>query len=669
MFKASLLLLSAMSFSSVYATSVYKSGDWYVDDLSTRANPNGQCMMVTEHKEGSVLYRLELVRKKNVDSPLEIQLRVKGRGAQAHLFNLNNGSTIVLAAAGVEGNANLFWNIPQDTAGLIAHFEARKDLKLRPADGSRDQGIEFDESGFAKVKAEFSKRCLGNRDVFNASFERAFVKDARRAINPTALDLATVAELRSLLGQGYEAFKLVGANQNAVNQLRSRFSRELNEAQSLNSSITGLGQSELPAIQQAQLNNNTLETQTRSELARLTALIPQQQSALTAATSARDRAEAAVAPLRAEHESRESSAQSSRAQVNNAQGRISEIDRTINNLELTIRQLEQEQDSLLNNVRRAESDMRPARVEERRAEADFRAWNPERELRERIQRNPRWHEAMRALPAAQVAENDLEKLRDAAHDDKEVKEKAKEACQRIPGQDCTALATAHRDALALYRRYEADEDRAQAARVSIQNTITNIETIARNDVNAVTAQLTGRLNAANQVLANLEATIVNGNRRAREISQYEIPRLGDQIGSLERERPLQVSEMNRSAPEAQRLENELIAYERRVGWVAKNQTLDNAQASMNDAQDSLSVSLRGKAVAEQTISRTQAEKARLGQLFTDKQAQLAQAQARLVVVNQSLVPFEQENAVLQASAATLGGDFDNLSAQFDAKIP
>lgn len=656
--QAALLLMTAMSFSTAYAKS------WQIVEAA-----NKQCMLTTEHKEGSVVYRLEFLRLKGEDSPLEVQMRVKGKGATAHLFNLSNGSTVYLASTGAEGTANMFWNIPQDTAGIIAHFEGNQDLKLRPADGSRDQGIEFESTGFAKAKADFSKRCANNGPVLNADFERSFMRDSRRALSPTSLTATTVTELRSLFGQGYEAYKRVGANQAAINALRARFATQLNEANGLTTTISQLTNAELPRIQQQQVTNNSLDSQAQAELARLKVAIPQLNAAVASATSTRDRAEAAVAPLRAEQQVRESNAQNARAQATNAQARIGEIDRTINEYEGTIRQLEQEQDSAIARVRRAENDIRPARVEQRRAENDYSAWQPERELRERIQRNPRWHEAQRNLVPAQRAENDLEKLRDAAHDDKEIKEKAKEACQRTGGQDCTALAQAHYDALALYRRYEAEEDRAQAARNSIQSIITNIETIARNDVNAVTETLRSRLVAANQELANLNGIIDQGNGRATEISRYEIPRLNDQIGSLDRERPLQVNELNRMAPEAQRLENEQAAYERRVGWAAKTQTLETAQDKLDELQAQLGTANSGKVTAERNIAQYAGEKTRLSKLLGDKQGELARAQARLLVVNESLVPFNQENASLQAAATTLGGDLENLAAQFSAKIP
>lgn len=651
--KLALPMLLTLTFSSAYGAVVFRKDHWFIDDLSSSSNPNGPCMMVTQNKQNNVTYRLEIVRPKNADGPIEIQIRQLGRGAVSQTAAISNGKTLAFSTLSTDGNNSLLYNLPQGSTALIDYLSAGGELRLRPADGTRDRGVNFEDGGFNTVKAEYARRCLGGRQLVDTAFESAFLKAQGRVLNPNALNATSVAELQTLLKQGHASFKEIGANQAQIAQLRDRFASQLNEAQRLGSEI-------------GQLSNMITEGReefNRAEVTRLTAQIAQLTPGVQAATTARDRAESIVAPLRPEHDRYASAASDARSSANNAQAEVRRISSEIGSLEQQIRQLGIDRSNALAAADSADRNLRPARMNARRATLaydDF-ARVAEREIRRLIVENPRWREAQAALPEARRAEDELEKLRDAAHDDKERKENIKEACERlrrnVPTTDCSAQIAEHAAALQLYRTHEANEDRAQARRYAFETTITNIENDARNRVNAELEALRIKMVAANQEVRELEDTITSAEATARRIAYETIPNLNQRIDRLEDMLPAAEAASVSEAGRANATASALASYENRVGWDAKVQALENAQNVLNQRSSELRSSQRSLTTAQQTLGN-----------IADWKNQRQEKQDRLAVVNASLEPFNAENARLQNIAGDLGAKFQGLVEQFDTKL-
>lgn len=647
--QAGMLLLAAITFSSAHASVVYKKNHWSLEDNSSRANPNGPCVMVTKVKKNRVNYRLEFIHLKNAQGPTELQITQQGSGgAQAMTATLSNGKTLSFATLRKQGSNTVLWNIPQGIGDLVSYFERSGELRMQPADGSRDAAVNFEDAGFAQVKAEFQKRCLGNASLVDSNFEATFLKSGNRAIDPMALTIDTVNDLRSLLTQGHAAYSSISANQIEINSLRNRFAVQLSEAGRLSASVASLS-SQIAASR---------EDSNRAEVARLEKLIPQQNAAVQSAVIARDRAESAIAPFRADHSAHENAARGARASANGAQQDISEINRTIGQNQTQIRQLENDRRAALRAASEARQDIPRAESDLRIADRQFRAYDADADYRQRVHTNPRWREARAALPTARAEENEYERLRDTAHDDKERKEDIKKACQRVRGQDCSAQIAAHAEALALYRRYEAEEDRKQARRRGLESTISSIETQARNGVNAIVSELRGRLDSANATLAGLQNSMTRNEDLAQRIAYQTIPSLNNEITRLERSLPRAEAELRRSLPEASRLEGILADYERRVGWASKSKAVESTQQLLDQRTNELSASMRSQDAAIQSLANVQ-----------NLKSQLSLAQSQLIQVNQSLEPFNQANLSLQAQTVSLNENLQNLVQQFDSKLP
>lgn len=660
------LVLSVLSMPLAHAKIVYKSGNWALDDLSADLAPQNICSMVQVAKIGRTSWRLEITHAKNAVGVTEILLKQTGSVSKTWSATTNSGETLVFADAGTAGTAQLLWQVPQNTSALIAHWDAKKDISMKPADGSRG-GFKLFDSGFAQVKAEMIKRCLGNIPLVDAVFESAFLKNSS-PIDPNALVTETVAELRSLFDQGHQTFLSMGANSRELRSLQDRFAAPLDEARTLESNIAQLTNTTIPGIQQSIINNEALEVNSKNELQRLSALIPGQQTAVANAEILQKRTYDAIAPYLNEHAAIENEIETASSQINRGEYRLSEIDNSLSYASNQLRSLNNELPQVNSTLRRNQDGLRQAENEERRAESDYRSFNPSSELRQRLQRDSSYQSASRDLERAKRESQRSHSEWKRAVADRDNKERAVNACRARPEANCRAEEGAWKLAVVTADRAESEYRRYDGQISSLRSSVRNAEQRAQREVESIRNQLGNRLVEFQRRTREFELAVRQGEQRSREISN-DISRFDNQISSLNRERPLIVDQISRGRSDLSRANSALVSFEQRVGWHAKLAAYQNADEALNARESELNSSVRGKANAERNIQTAQAQRPILAQDLVVKQTQLTAASSRLVEVRASLVTFEVEKQKLIDQGMTLRGQFDSLSAQFEAKLP
>lgn len=412
---ASLLLLSVVS--SAFAGNereLYTDGNWTLTDLDKK-NPNASCIAWTTAEIGSTIYRLEFMHVKGQPGPTDIQIRIQGKpGASSYTMALKDNTILAFANAGevVPKKQYLLWNIPQHTDNLISNLENRNTLRLKPADGSRDQRIEFDGDGFKRVRDKMSEKCLNNLPVYDQAFEDAFVLK-RDPINPLGITPDQVKELRRVLNAAYALHLGIKNTQGDEVKLQARFQQLLNEKDSLNQRISNLQSSEIPSIIQSQQQNDALEASSRTQLQQVTVTIGQQQSALTAAQAQLNTARTVIAPYEAEHSQRANSAYSARSAATADGQRLQQIDSGIANANASINQLSNEAGQLQNQNARLENDLRYATQNRMRAEMDARNFRPREEMERRLRMDGGYQQSLREL---QQQQNNLQIVENALND-------------------------------------------------------------------------------------------------------------------------------------------------------------------------------------------------------------------------------------------------------------
>jgi chromosome segregation ATPase len=216
---------------------------------------------------------------------------------------------------------------------------------------------------------------------------------------------------------------------------------------------------------------------------------------------------------------------------------------------------------------------------------------------------------------------------------------------------------------------EGQKRDAMARMSDAQNRMDSIERRVDMEVDRIRDDLQQRAMVAIRQQENLENQLAVNLRRIDIISNSEIPAQQNIINSLSAERPSVQARYNQDAPTANRLEGELAQYEQRVGWDAKVQAVQNAEALVTQRTNDLNRSLSQKSNLESQIARCQSERTRLANLLVDTQNRKAQAEARLVVVLQSLVPYDQEKARLEQSQSDLQNQLATTAQDFESKLP
>lgn len=443
---ASVLVLSV--FSTAHAKRIVSSGAWQAHDMSKdRKNPSNVCYAVTGVEVNRTDYTLQIIKEKTRNSLTQIYLQQKGRGAGGWIIELRNGQTLSFAKKSEADRTEIFWNIPQNSASLIEQLKERRDVRLRPADDTRDPRIEFSADGFSKVIEKMEQKCFGGESILNTKFEEAFVL-RRDQIDPMRLSPETVIALQSIQIQAFEVFKNSDAKDAELARLNQKFSRELSEARSLQDSIERLGNYQIPATIKSIQDNDNLESVKTADLARINAEIPGRIAARNAADSQLNRARADLAPYVQEHESRSRSLDEVSRRQSMSSRRLQQAQGNVSQSRSRLAALNNEVNRNQIENQRIQNDLRNLDVNLRRADQAYRSFDSRRETMIRLERDREFNQAQKELSAVEPNLRNIDRALRQADSDVLLKEAALRTCKnrqatvwsygeylRLPAQD------------------------------------------------------------------------------------------------------------------------------------------------------------------------------------------------------------------------------------------
>jgi chromosome segregation ATPase len=217
----------------------------------------------------------------------------------------------------------------------------------------------------------------------------------------------------------------------------------------------------------------------------------------------------------------------------------------------------------------------------------------------------------------------------------------------------------------LQTQENASEARYQDVNRDVQRIQNRTEEEARN----IEQELRARARQAGAQVTNLESQRNSNINRVNQIAGIEIPREQSNINSLSNERPSVQARYDQEGPNASRLENELASFERRIGWDAKVEAVENAEVLVSQRSNDLNRSLSQKTGLESQINRCQQARTRLANDLVGAQNRKREAENRLQQVIASLVPFDQEKARLEQQENDLKGQLMSQAQDFEAKLP
>lgn len=425
---ATVIILSVFS-TAAQAKRIYRRGDWEIHDLSKdRRSTSNVCIALTQSEINRTDYQLQIVKDKTKGSLVQVYIHQKGRGAEGWFAELQNGQTLSFAKKSTDGRLDIFWNIPQNTAALIQQLKGRRDLRMRPAGDARNPRLEFSANGFEKALSKMQSKCFGGEEILNPRFEPVFALN-QSPIDPMRINEESVSTLQSIQAQAFEVFKNVDVKNSELERLRSRYQRELSEANSLETSINRLTQYSIPTTIQRIQENDSLEVSKKGELARLQTEIPQRINAKRAAQAGLNQAEAAIAPYISEHESRSRSLREASSRQSTSSRRVQAAKESLSRFRSRISALNNEVNRNQIENQRIQNELRNLDVNLRRASDAARRFDPRRAAAIRLERDRNYNQAEKELSAVEPHLRNLGRALRRADSDVLLKEAALRTCK------------------------------------------------------------------------------------------------------------------------------------------------------------------------------------------------------------------------------------------------
>lgn len=190
-----------------------------------------------------------------------------------------------------------------------------------------------------------------------------------------------------------------------------------------------------------------------------------------------------------------------------------------------------------------------------------------------------------------------------------------------------------------------------------------------SDIQRINAQLENEAREAHRRLVTLEAQINSTDSRIQMIVRNEIPSLQNQLRNLQAQSSSERSQHAQIEPMASRLEDELNAYEARVGWDSKLSAVQNADRALQARNSEFGNTDAQRQDTESIIANCNNQRGILSQELSAKQLQKSQSETRLVTVKVSLEPFEAEKLTIEGKASNLKNQLAGIATEFEAKLP
>lgn len=654
-------------------TPVLKDQDWALYDYSTTEKP-GPCIASVGTKIRDTYYRLDISRLRNSDQPTEVLLTQvgKGKGPVKGWLAAIEDSEVKLAMPLLQqaNGSDVFWQVPRNTQLLLNAFKSKKELKIYAMGVPDDKQVRLvlSAKGSQKILTEFQNRCAASSQADNADFEKSFLNDVQFIADPLKISSPQAASLRSTFLRAAQASVALGRNNQAVEDLRKKFSSQLAEKESLTVDLQKL-EVTLQDLNSQYASNEDLRARSITELADVKQKIPALESSTAASEVVLHQAEAVIAPYLDEHNRLDSQVYNAASRLNAWEERLSQIDKRSAELESNIADLETRRDQALAAASRAQNELYGARQTLDRAQREYNSFDTFRETENRLRNDWRYQQIRRDLP------DEERKLGDAEREGQELTrqriqiEAALSQCQATPGSDCSS----HTAALNQINSMISDANsRASSARNNVDRMRSDRERIerqVRREVDSDRDDLLRRYERAQNEVRDLESTRDRNNDIARDISLRLLPNAQSELNALNSERPSVVSEIANARSDLSDRKEARAKYEQQVNWAPKAAELERAQRDHYAKASALQSAVNRKETLETTISESLRTKASLEASIASTRSTIEQRQTRLAQVNQDLQPYVVERARLDGIGGDIAGQIAKMKSEFTASVP
>ena len=621
--------------------------------------------------QSPIQLQLELVMLGSISggvAPLEILVRPTGAtdllGGTVSLDRAKTQNYRFSRVSDASLQQDVLWHIPKNSETFVNYLkrEMRVDMVVKDQQG-QDRPVIFSLRGSSATITELQKRCAPTALVVT-TFEREFL-GTRTDFDPARLTPALTADLRKAYSEAFRSHLAQVRANDQLKALNARFMRELNELTGLRRNLDRLTTQEMQRLtrarDQAELTIRTAD----QELVGLRSQVGQEEAELAQHNANYEAAFNILKPHTAEHRRLNQEVSSAREQLRLSEERLRQIDIELADAETRFQNADRELQSLRSELNRAEDSLRVARRELSQAQSDLSAFDVQGETQRRVRSDSRIDDIERELRGMGQRIQAQRQAVDRAEQDRNQANQALGQCRQTAGADCSAQQTALTDAQQRFResrqaleQLERNEDQLQVER---RNRVDQI----RGQVEQQRQQLLAREQEARRRTDIAEDQVSRIESRARDLAQFELPRLQATISALRSDRPNVDSQVRRSRQDLGVAQNALQQFKQSVDYDRKAAAVDAQARLVNASKARLAQIDQGIRSREQTIRQKQAE---LTQISADTQRVIDTIrikEARSLEVQQALQPYEAEKLVLESQTTVEANAFAAARDEFN----
>jgi predicted nucleic acid-binding Zn-ribbon protein len=436
----SLLLSLGVGASFAGADTVYKNGDWLLDDSQPQEKGLGICRAVTATRfSDGTIYDLTVQADKSGQTPLQLFIRAREAQSAVKVFtaSLGNFGTHVFSALPLEPEARpSFWAVPADTLKMIEYIQRFNQFNVKSVAGPAGE-LPFSLRGSNKTVNELMSRC-GSQTADMADFEGLFLKTV--SVPVEKLNETLTSELRTVYENAYLQYLQLKSVKADLAALEERFQKDTREYNRLTEEIRSLSEEKIPGLQTEKSSLLAEIENLRREKQNLEASMPELQRQLEEARSRYAQASKDLEPFVAEHDRLSDRVKDARADLSRANRDLQAVNSDLDQQRRVLSNLQSRVDQLSKQLQSMQWDLDRARDEARRAQNEASRFNQQQELDRRIRQNGRLNQISQRQQVlksqVQMQERDVQQARQRVT----AAEQALRQCQTRPHSETSAAA-------------------------------------------------------------------------------------------------------------------------------------------------------------------------------------------------------------------------------------
>jgi chromosome segregation ATPase len=530
------------------------------------------------------------------------------------------------------------------------------------------------------------------------SFESEFLANVSDSVNPVTLTPAKTNQLRANYFAAYQIHTLLLETKSQLTQVLAKYQKLIDELATNRSEFNQITKSDLPASQKTMADAQKLQADMKTEIARLSQLIPSLTAKVQASQTAYDKSRAVLAPLEPEFNRLSSGLRTAQQLLANAESNLASLDRRLQDIASQISRLQNEAAQIQNmlpgqkiELDRAASDLRNA--ESARSQYNM-SWERDRALRANPEYSSLQNERQildSRLSPEQVRLQQLQSERNRIAKDLEICGSQAGIGTTPPGQvpgltpplvpgvippqepqqptepagvDCSALEQAVANADQMIAQQRNVVDQINGRRNEVASRIEMIERNINNEIQRINNQLVQNEETARSNYRRIERNVSQNENRLWSIRNSELPALVNENNQRMNERNTAQTQIAQGRQGVDQFTRDLNKFKLANDWDKKTLDVDSKLNQLSADQKTLSDAQNLKLTSEKKLAQGISTEADMKKRISELNARVVALNQRADQLNVGLKNLPAERAPIDAKISAQQNELDTRKQAF-----